>query len=81
VVKEVWDVCERWVGILSVRQESVLSHYHHFQLSMLITKGNQLWKILWVTIVIETWIHRNKVVFRNEFVDSVKIFSLIQIRG
>jgi len=76
MVKKVWDTCESWVGILSVRHDSVLPHYHHFQLSISTTKHYQLWKILWVTIVTETWAHRNKVVFKNGVVDSVEIFSL-----
>jgi len=42
VVQEVWDAYERWIGIMSVRHESVLPHYHHFHLPMLTTKGNQL---------------------------------------
>ena len=80
-MQEVWNACERWVGTVSIRHESVLPHYHHFQLSMITIKGNQLCKIMWVAIVSETWTHRNKIVFRNWVVDSVEIFSLAQIRG
>ena len=79
VVQEACDAFERWAGIFSVRHESILHHYLHFQLPMLTTKGNQLWKILWVTIVTETWVHRNKVVFRNGVVDNIEIFSLAQL--
>jgi len=46
VVQEVWDAYERWIGIMSVRHESILPHYHHFHLPILTTKGNQLWKVL-----------------------------------
>jgi len=81
VVQEVWDACERWIGIMSVRHESILPHYYHFHLPMLTTKGNQLWKVLWVAIVTETWALRNKVVFRNGVVDNMKIFSVVQFRG
>jgi len=34
-----------------------------------------------MTILIESWADRNKVVFKNGVVDSVEIFNLAGIRG
>ena len=80
VVKEVWDACERWLGYCLLDMSLfcliiIIFNYGCY------TKYNQLWKILWVAIMTKTQAHRNKVIFRNGVVDSVEIFSLVQIRG
>jgi len=36
---------------------------------------------MWVTIVIEIWNQRNKVVFNRGVVDAMEIFTLAQLKG
>jgi len=40
-----------------------------------------VWLGVWIAIVWEIWIQRNKVVFNNDVVNAVEIFTLAQLKG
>jgi len=63
IAQKVWDNCDRWIGISSVRQQTMVNHYHNSHLLAFNKKINIVWKGVWVTIVWKIWKHRNRVVF------------------
>ena len=81
VAQKVWDQCDRWVGNVIVRHESTIIHFLSFFIIGLRQCANNAWKGMWVTIVLEIWNHRNKVVFNRGVVDVVEICSLAQLKG
>jgi len=44
-------------------------------------KSNVLWLGVWITILWEIWVQRNKIIFNNGIVDEVEILSLAQLKG
>jgi len=81
VAQNVWDQCERWVGNVTVRHESIKAHFLSFCLMTRRHSVNVAWKGMWVAIVTELWNHRNKVVFNRGVVDPMEIFTLGQLKG
>ena len=63
VAQKVWDNCDRWIGIHSVRHNKAGSHLMNFYLIWFNKKVNTVWKGMWLAIVWEIWRHRNNVVF------------------
>jgi len=78
VAQKVWDNCNNWLGISSVRHNDVVSQFRNFYVTGLGRKGNQVWKGVFVAIVNEIWKHRNKIVFQEGRVDAVEIFTVAQ---
>jgi len=81
VAQNVWDQCERWVGIASVRHETIEAHFLSFCLLFRRHSINVAWKGMWMAIVTEIWNQRNKVVFNRGIVDAMGIFTLAQLRS
>jgi len=81
VTHRVWDLCERWIGSVTTRHESIPFNFLSFHLMGLMNCVNRVWKGMWVVIATEIWNHRNKVVFRGGVVDEVKVFYLAQLKG
>jgi len=81
VEQKVWDNCDRWIGISSVRQHTIVNHYQNFYLLCCNKKANVVWKGVWVAVVWEIWYHRNRIVFKNGVVDDVEIFTLAQLKA
>ena len=73
VAQKVWDNCDRWIGISSVRQHTIVNHYQNFYLLCYNRKANVVWKSVWVAVVWEIWYHRNRIVFKNGMVDDMEI--------
>jgi len=71
VAQKVWDNCDNWLDMSSVRHNDVVSHFRNFYAIGLGRKGNQVWKEVWVAIVNEIWTHRNEIVFQEGRVDAV----------
>jgi len=65
VAQNVWNQCERWVGIVNVRHETIEAHFLSFCLLFRRQTVNVAWKGMWVAIVTEIWNQRNKVVFNR----------------
>ena len=77
VTQKVQNQCERWVGIVTVRHESIIVHFHS---SYLFCKGhyvNKALKGMWVAIVLEIWNQKNKVVFDRGGLWMLKKFLLL----
>jgi len=49
----VWDNCDRWVGLTSVRNNDIINHFRNFYAIGLSKKANIVWKEMWLTIVWE----------------------------
>ena len=78
VGQKVWDNCDNWLDISSVRHNDVLNHFRNFYVIGLGRKGNQVWKGVWVAITYEIWKHRNWIVFPDRRVDTVELFIVAQ---
>jgi len=54
VAQKVWDLCERWIGRVTVRHESISMHFQSFHLSNHRNNvNNRAWKEMWVAVVTE----------------------------
>ena len=51
VPQKVWDQCERWLGNVTVRHKSIITHFLSFCLIHRRQSGNIAWKVMWVAIV------------------------------
>jgi len=80
VVQNVWDNCDRWLGISFVRNHYIINHFQSFFLSRFSQKINVFWRGMWVAIVWEICMHRNKIEFNSGIVDDVEIFTLAQLK-
>jgi len=80
VANMVWNLCNRWVGVLSV-QHNQEENFQQFHLIEFNYKGNIIWKGVWMAIMLSIWKHRNNLVFRNAKSDAEEIFSIAQLRA
>jgi len=62
VAIKVWDSCDRWIGITSVRHKVIDIHFQNFYLLCCNGKVNDVWKGMWMAVVWEFWKLRIKVV-------------------
>ena len=53
--QRVWVLCLRWIGIVSVQQNTILSHFESFYLPQLSSTQNLFWKGVWATTVASIW--------------------------
>jgi len=81
VSQKVWDKCDRWVGLTSVRNNDIINHFRNFYAIGLSKKANIVWKGMWLATVWEIWKHSNKIVFRNGLVVDVEIFAMAQVNA
>jgi len=51
IASRVYDLCERWIGSVTIRHESILINFQNFYLMRYKTGVNRAWKRIWVTIV------------------------------
>jgi len=61
-----------------VHQNIVREHFLAFELNILNRKGNCVWRIVWVAVIWNVWIHRNNIVFSNMVLDVLEIFTPVQ---
>jgi len=73
-------VGDSWIGVSSVRHQSVLNHFRSFYRVGCNKKSNAVWKGMWIAVW-KIWLHRNKIVFKNGVVYIEKIFYLALIKG
>ena len=76
-----WEKCDRWLGLTSVRNKDITNHFRNFFAIGLSKNSNIIWKGMWLAIVWEIWKHRNKCVFSNGVVDEVEIFAMAQVKA
>jgi len=79
--QRVWDMCDNWVGSSNVRANNIEHHFLNFYNFKLNAKQNKKWKSMWVAIMWEIWIHRNKVVFNGGKIDHLEVFGMAQLRA
>jgi len=81
VAQKVWDNCDRWFEISYVKHQTIINHFQRFSLSGFSKKVNLVWKGMWVALVWEIWMHRNRIVFNSGVVDDVEIFTLAKLKA
>jgi len=81
IARKVWDNYDKWIDNTTVRPHSILNHFQSFYLMKLNNKSNLVWLGVWVAVVWEIWVQRNKVIFNEGVDDAVEIFSLAQLKG
>jgi len=53
VAQKIWDNCDRWISIHSIRPNFAASHFMSFNLIWYGKKVNSVWRGMWVAIVWE----------------------------
>lgn len=76
----VWAECHEWVGMASASHRDPKNHLLSFRMSEIKKSVNQVWGV-WITVVGELWIHRNRKVFRSGRVDHIEIFAMSQVKA
>ena len=79
--QRVWVLCFIWIGIVSVQQNAILSHFESFYLPQLSSRQNLFWKGVWATIVACIWEQRNFVVFSQGTIDVEEIVQKVQLKS
>jgi len=75
VVVRVWDLCHRWIDILSVQHNALKNHFKSFTLTQVSNKQDMVWKGIWAAIIRSEWEHRNLVAFKQGVVDAEEMFQ------
>jgi len=78
VAKKVWSLCFRWIGIMFVQHNDILTHFENFVIPYLGSRQNLLWKCVRATCI---WDQRNEIVFKQEVVDVEEIFQMVQLKS
>jgi len=60
-------MCDKWIGRQSVHRNTVREHFIAFELNHLNRKSNCIWRIVWLSVIWNVWIHRNNIVFKNRY--------------
>jgi len=81
VVVRVWELCYRWIGILSAQHNELNNHFESFCLVQLSKKQNMVWKGIWAALVRCIWEHRNAVVFKQSVVDAEEVLQQAQLKS
>ena len=51
VAQSVWSLCFKWIGILFVQHNDLLTHFESFHLTQASSTQNLLWKGVWAATV------------------------------
>ena len=81
MVVRVWELCYRWIGILSAQHNVLNNHFESFYLIQLSNKQNMVWKGIWAALVRCIWEHRNAVVFKQRVVDVEEVLQQAQLKS
>jgi len=79
--QRVWNLCHRWIEILSVQHNEIMIHFESFYLAQSNNKHNQIWRGVWAAIVRCIWEQRNSIVFDQGVVDAEEIFHNAQLKS
>ena len=69
----VWNHCYIWLGLGSVDHHDYVSHFLHFKLLNVPINVNVVWGSVWIAVVGEIWKHRNKHIFKGEWLIIPKV--------
>jgi len=75
----IWQLCDKWVGIQNVHHNEAHSHWSGFELAGLGSKRNDVWRMVWMSIIWNTWKHKNEVIFRNRKCDVLEVLAVTQV--
>jgi len=79
VAHRLWVKCYNWVGIKSVRNYDIANQFCNFYVNAMSKRSNFVWKGMWMTLALEIWKHRNRIVFDKGKLDEIKIFAMTQL--
>jgi len=77
---QVWNWCFRWIEIMSVQHKILRDHFESFYLVQMNYKQNLVWKGVWAAIVWSIWDQRNRIIFKQDSVDTEQIFHMAQLK-
>ncbi|XP_057442575.1 uncharacterized protein LOC130734247 [Lotus japonicus] len=78
---QVWTLCYRWLGALTAFPESSSLHFLQFGNEFRTLKQQGVMKTVWLAISWSVWLHRNKILFKNDQKDAAKVVELAQLRA
>ena len=81
VAQAVWLLCFKWIGILFVQHNDLMTHFENFYLSQASSTQNLLWKGVLAAIVRYIWEHKNSIIFKQGIVDAEEIFQTVQLKS
>jgi len=58
-----------------------IAKFCQFRMSNAPASVNEVWGVIWITVVNEVWKHRNRVIFKGGVVDVMKAFALVQLKA
>lgn len=77
----IWQLCHRWLGILTADPETCTLHFVQFGNELLTSKSRQGAKTVWLVMAWTIWLTRNCIIFSNGQQDSERMFELAQLRS
>ena len=77
----VWTLCFKWIGILFVQHNDIVTHFVSCYMVNGSRKQNFVWKGVWTSIFRCLWEHRNAVVFNDGVVDEVEVLHKAQLKS
>jgi len=76
----VWNQCLLWLGLVSAAPIDPFSNFLQLSLGKASASVNSVSGSVWIVVVWEIWIHRNKIIFNGGVVDHLEIFSMAQLK-
>ncbi|XP_068487140.1 uncharacterized protein [Phaseolus vulgaris] len=80
IVWLVWNHCLSWLGLVSAAPIDPFSNFLQLSLGKASASVNYVLGSVWIAVVWEIWIHRNKIIFNGGVVDHLEIFSMAQLK-
>ena len=77
----VWSRCFAWLGVQFVSHNDPLLNFSQFRLCNASALANEMWGVIWTTVVSELWKHRNNVIFNGGVVDGLEVVVLVQVKA
>lgn len=78
VVKSIWSQVFSWMGVPIVEPEDVISHFVEFGKMVKGRKQKGVKHLIWMAVVWNIWLARNKVIFQGEVASVPSIVSGIK---
>lgn len=78
---QIWQLVYAWSGHLAALQGDCKSHYLHHRGMVRGSKLQQLWLIIWFSVIWFIWLMWNNIIFKQEQFDVVQIMDTIKVRS
>jgi len=76
-----WNHYCAWLGVHSVFHNIPLLNFSQFRMSNSPASVNEVWGVIWMTVVNEIWKHSNMVIFNGGVVNVLETFALVQLKA